>query len=49
MLALGTAGAVIAFSAAEEQGVGGQQQFGDDQQHNVPFDAQAAAGLHQAE
>jgi hypothetical protein len=33
----------------ENQGVGGEQKLGDDQQYDVPFDAQAASGLHQAE
>src|SRR5271163_225677 len=35
--------------AAEKQGIGAQQKLGDDQQHDIPFDAQAAPGLHQAE
>jgi len=32
--------------SAAEQGIGAQQKLGDDQQHDIPFDAQAASSLH---
>ena len=33
----------------QEQGVGAQQEFGDNQHHDIPLDPQAASGLQQAE